>query len=158
VAKLRAQAVAVRKASLSLRPRALPELMVAARMLQIDLISQPQLVWLVDVVLACDFMPAGWEAVPRECMTLLAHKSSAEEIQMAGLMSSVPGEALRAIRHVQEVEWLPPLERLWHVATTGTAPPQFQNQLCSLITERHPCDGFVRSVLGQPKEPKIYVI
>jgi len=144
VAKLRAQAVGVRKCSLALRPRALPELLVAARMLQVDLVAQPQLIWLVDLVLASEFMPAGWEPVPREQMTPLPSEHNRDEMQMMG--------------HVQDVEWLPPIERLWHVATTGRAPPQFHNQLCSLVTERHPCDSFVRSVLGPTKQPKFFAI
>ena len=36
----------------------------AARMLDIDLVAQPQNVWLVDLCLACDYLPVGWAPVP----------------------------------------------------------------------------------------------
>jgi len=146
VAKLRAQAVVVRKKALALRPRPLPELLVAARTLQVDLVTNPSLVWLVDLVLACDFMPAGWEPVPREQMSEMASSHNRGEIMMRGLLSNKAGEAERATKHAQEVDWLPPMERLWIVATSNEAPTQYSSQLCSLITERHPCDGFVRAV------------
>lgn len=117
-----------------------------ACMLQVDLVTNPSLVWLVDLVLACDFMPAGWEPVPREQMSEMASSHNRGEIMMRGLLSNKAGEAERATKHAQEVDWLPPMERLWIVATSNEAPTQYSSQLCSLITERHPCDGFVRAV------------
>lgn len=148
LAKLRAQAVPTRKNALSLRPRSLPELLLAARMLHVDLILHPQLVWLVDLCLACDHLPTGWEPVAKEDMSAFATLSSADAVSMQGMMAKGSGEFERAQRHVHDVTWLPPLERLWHVATTGAAPPQYKHLMCDMVTERHPLQGFVHKVLG----------
>jgi len=48
----------------------------------------------------------------------------------------------------RQVVWLPPIERLWHLATTGAPPDQYTHQMCELTTERHPLQGFVHTVLG----------
>ena len=143
--KLRKQAVPIRKSALSLRPRSLPEILVAARMLGVDLVSDPSLVWLVDLCLACDYVPCGWELVPKE--------------QMAEHVPVVRGEGLSSLNGIfsegnlqdpGNVDWLPPMERLWHLAMTGAPPNQFAHQVCDLTTERHPLQGFVRHVLGSP--------
>ena len=111
--------------------------MVAARQLQVDLVAQPQLVWLVDVCLACDYLPAGWAPVPREEMT-----------QMPRSPRSQAFSAFATTGDGRDVTWLPPMERLWHLATTGQTPPQYTFHMCSIATERHPLSGFVRTVLG----------
>ena len=147
LAALRAQASTVRKTALSLRPRALPELLVAARMFSVDLVQSPSDVWLVDLCLACDHLPVGWSPVPREFMSKMAHKHNKEEIMEEAANSSMK-EVELAERHVRSVTWLPPLERLWHVATTGQAPSQYSHHSTSLTTERHPLSGFVRSATG----------
>jgi len=61
LAELRALCARSRSESLTLRPRPLPELMGAARSLRINLVQQPQLVWLVDSLLCLDHLPTGWE-------------------------------------------------------------------------------------------------
>ena len=138
----------MRNIALSLRPRALPEIMVAARQFGVDLVANPSLVWLVDLCLACDYLPVGWSGVPKEDMSELAASHDRKYIEMKGYLSSKRGEAAKAAKHARDVTWLPPLERLRHVATTGAAPPQFSHHMCSLVTERHPLSGFVRTVLG----------
>lgn len=155
LAKLRADSTGVRKAALSLRPRGLPELLVAARLLKVDLIAQPQLVWLVDLVLACDYLPSGWDTVPLEQMAALPGWGKDSDT-MAQLMLRAPSKAksskaLPPPIEVSSVEWLPPIERLWHLTATGLAPTQYSHQLCTMVTERHPLDGFVRSVMGAPQ-------
>ena len=131
-----------------LRPRSLVELMIAARQFNVDLVMQPSLVWVVDLCLACDYLPVGWSPVPREEMSEMAHSHNRSEIEMHGLLSNRIGEAAKSYKQAREVTWLPPLERLRHVATTGAAPPQYSHHMCSIITERHPLSGFVRTVLG----------
>jgi hypothetical protein len=162
LASLRSHAGVVRRTALAVRPRSLPELMVAARMLQIDLVADPGLLWLVDLCLACDYLPCGWEGVPREQMVQMAKEPSGEAKQPA---SPGPGGGGGGGGHgggggglfafggnkkdePRPITWLPPIERLWHVATTGSAPPQYSHQMCALTTERHPLHGFVRMVLG----------
>ena len=148
VANLRALACTVRKSALSIRPRSLPEMMVAAKMFHIDLVAQPSLVWVIDLCLACDYLPTGWAPVPREEMSQMAHKSSKQDVELHGYMSTNATEAAKSLRQAREVTWLPPMERLWHVAMTGAAPPQYSHHMCSIITERHPLGGFVRTALG----------
>ncbi|KAL3893811.1 MAG: hypothetical protein SGPRY_013991 [Prymnesium sp.] len=41
------------------RPRGLPEVLIASRALEIDLLKHPMHLWMVDCVLACAFLPAG---------------------------------------------------------------------------------------------------
>jgi len=147
-AALRSQASVVRRTALALRPRALPELMVAARKLNVDLVEQPHMVWLVDLCLACDYLPVGWSCVPREQMSEMAHKHDDDEITLNAVLSSGKDEQSKASHHVNKVTKLPPLERLWHVATTGVAPPQYEFRMCTFTTERHPLSGFVRMVMG----------
>jgi hypothetical protein len=150
IAALRLQSVTVRKEAISLRPRGLPELLVAARMLDIDLIAQPQLVWLVDLCLACDYLPAGWEPVATEDMREMPNEGNS----MLGLLGSPDNNNKKKGGAGEEpiVSWLPPLERLWYVATKNCPPPQFTHNMCSTVTERHPLHGFVRYVLGQQVE------
>ena len=145
---VRGQSVTVRKSALSLRPRGLPEMLVAAQRFGVDLVTEPNLLWIVDLCMACDYLPAGWESVPRDSMAKMnADSTSGEVSKMMGGMGSNPTPA--STRPIStDVEWLPPLERLFILASTGEAPPQYSHQLCSLVTERHPLDGFVRSLLG----------
>ena len=143
LAALRTQAAAVRRPALSLRPRSLPELMVAARMLGVDLVSQPNLVWLVDLCLACDYLPCGWQNVPPEEMMDIVPDDN--EVGHGLVVSLASGDGAKVMR---DVTWLPRLERIWHVATNGTAPPQYAHTMCSVTSERHPLQGFVRHVLG----------
>ena len=123
-------------------------MMVAAKMFHIDLVAQPSLVWVIDLCLACDYLPTGWAPVPREEMSQMAHKSSKQDVELHGYMSTNATEAAKSLRQAREVTWLPPMERLWHVAMTGAAPPQYSHHMCSIITERHPLGGFVRTALG----------
>ena len=116
-------------------------------MFSVDLVQSPSDVWLVDLCLACDHLPVGWSPVPREFMSKMAHKHNKEEIMEEAANSSMK-EVELAERHVRSVTWLPPLERLWHVATTGQAPSQYSHHSTSLTTERHPLSGFVRTATG----------
>ena len=160
MAALKSHAGVVRRTALALRPRSLPELMVAARMLQVDLVGDPGLLWLVDLCLACDYLPCGWESVPREQMVKMEPPAPKQPPSPGASVHGGGGEsggggggslfAFGANKRdaPRNVTWLPPLERLFHVATTGAAPPQYSHQMCALTTERHPLHGFVRVVLG----------
>ena len=50
--------------------------------------------------------------------------------------------------HWRDVTWLPPQERLYHLALTGQPPSQYSHHMCSIVSERHPLGGFVRTVPG----------
>jgi len=149
-ASLRAQASVVRKSALALRPRTLPEVMVAARMLNVDLVANPTMLWVVDLCLACDYLPVGWSPVRREKMVEMpkaAADSGIGHLLSGGVAMDDGSDAMKA-DSAPSVTWLPPLERLWHIATTGQPPPQYIHRMCALTTERHPLSGFVRMVLG----------
>ena len=49
-----------RHASLQVRPRGLPEVLVAASRLKVDIFSQPAMLWLCDAILATDYLPIAW--------------------------------------------------------------------------------------------------
>ena len=71
-----------------------------------------------------------------------------EASQIGGLLSSDARKRNRAQLQSRDVTWLPPLERLWHIACRGEAPPQYAHHMCSIITERHPLSGFLRTAIG----------
>ena len=155
LAVLKAQAAVVRRAALTLRPRGLPEIMMAARMFGIDLVNDPTLLWLVDLCLAADYLPSGWtqatpdqmvsqDAPPKNLMHSASSLPGMGETQSSGIFTF--GEQKR--EEPRQVSWLPPMERLWTLAMTGAQPVQYTHQMCSLTTERHPVHGFVRWVLG----------
>jgi hypothetical protein len=161
LAKLRSHCVGVRKASLALRPRSLPEILVAARMLHVDLVVQPQLVWLVDLALSCDYLPAAWEVVPPELMASLSTGREKQSDAMASVIKGMGddeqlhagggGSAHHSAKtpvHPSRVEWLPPMERLWHLTARGGRPAQYAHQMCPAVTERHPLDVFIKSAIG----------
>ena len=112
-------------------------------MFGVDLVANPALVWLVDLCLACDYLPAGWAPVPKEEMSVMP-SSNGGMAEMQRLLASSQSN----LRPARDVTWLPPLERLWHLTTTGQAPPQYAHHMCSVVTERHPLSGFVRTVMG----------
>ena len=127
LAQLRGQSLLSRKLAVTLRPRSLPELLVAAKYFRIDLATQPQLVWLADLALAIDWLPACWEQLPSDKRTPMLPE---DELVLRGIPA-------------REVMRLPALQRVWYMASTGDEPPQYAHQFCSLVTERHPIDGFV---------------
>jgi len=49
-----------RHASLQVRPRGLPEVLVAASRLKVDIFAQPAMLWLCDAILATDYLPIAW--------------------------------------------------------------------------------------------------
>ena len=64
-----------RHASLQLRPRPLPEILVAANALKVNLICHSQLLWLVDSVLGCDYLPVAWTKVEKRMWGSMEHGS-----------------------------------------------------------------------------------
>ena len=50
-----------RHLSLQLRPRSLPELLVAAGRLDVDIFKHPSMLWMVDTVLSSEHLPVAWE-------------------------------------------------------------------------------------------------
>lgn len=150
VGHARAQSAEVRRSALALRPRCLPDLLVAARSLGVNLSETPQLTWLVDLVLACDYLPSGWEELPAHLMLPLG--MTPEEASLHGLghpfaQSDRGGPRYSATR-LRDVQRLPRAERARHMAATSRPPTQYASQLCAHVTEWHPLDGFVRAAVG----------
>jgi len=89
-AELKSRATLARQAALRLRPKSLPELMVAGQKLQVDLVTKPQLLWLVDAVLACDLVAAPvvmvnkgfWEDLYPRYSTSIEKLSSSEKVRL----------------------------------------------------------------------------
>jgi len=55
-----------RHVSLQLRPRSLPELLVASGRFNVDVFSQSAMLWLVDSVVASEYLPIAWSKVGRQ--------------------------------------------------------------------------------------------
>ena len=68
-----------RRSALALRPRGLPEILVACRFLGVDIVNNPQLIWLVDCVLACDYLPVGLRPFDDSKLVHDSYSSAIEE-------------------------------------------------------------------------------
>lgn len=163
LAQLRAQSAATRHAALAHRPRSLPEIAVAARTFGVNLIENPQLVWLVSLVLSCDHMTLGWDTVPRDMMARRAHAVAERHHHSETAHPQISDSILSLIAQPSiggaggfgpspvkppMVVWLPPIERLWHVASKNEEPSQYAMHMCGFSSERHPLSSFMRAANG----------
>lgn len=77
-----------------LRPRSLPELLVAANRLDVDIFATPAMLWLIDAVVACEFLPVAWQQ-----LTLRNHAEAAQSNTKEFLNKLTATERLRLVSH-----------------------------------------------------------
>ena len=109
---------------------------MASRALNVDVVSEPALSWLLDCVLTCDYLPVGCSAIDP-----LASGSGRDSPASSG----APAHAM-----------LDPLERIWHVARRGPQLPVYENLLTQTRSEEHPLASFVSAgVAWHKSEPAL---
>lgn len=123
VAELASVCQHARKSTLQLRPRSLPEIMVASTALKVDIVLKPQLFWIIDMVLACDYEAVGWVKMSSSGFSRL------EADYKATLSRLNAQEKLRFVM-------------------LGEVPLYFNNLLCA-GTELHPMQQFVQHVMNK---------
>jgi len=119
-AEISTLAVHARISRLQLRPRALSDLMDAAKQLRINVTILPQLIWLVDTILCLQTPTAGWE------------RADANRLSELGL--SVPKSRLT------------PIQRMRQRSEKGS---YFANHLTLRVTERHPMLDVLHALASQ---------
>jgi len=133
-AVIKASSMDCRRTALMLRPRGLPEILVACRFMGIDVVSEPSLVWLIDCVLACDYLPVGTQPYDDSIVSRDAEYSRAADPRL------------------EKKQEMSALEKLWHLARNGQAPPVYENWLSDTLTEVHPMRSFVKAGVAAQEE------
>ena len=83
------------------------------RCVQVDLVANPQLVWLVDTLLSCPLLPAGWE------------KATPERIAALGLQ--LPAARLILLAQMRQRSWRTETFYVSHLSlTTSERHPMVQ--------------------------------
>jgi len=115
-AEITAQTRVWRHVSLQLRPRSLPELLVAAGRFNVDVFAQPAMLWLVDCVIASEYLPMAWGKLTRQSYSALRYDTSYDSKETLSKLSAT--DRLRFM-------------------TFGEVPRYF-NSLLRVSTEQHP--------------------
>ena len=109
-----------RHVSLQLRPRSLPEILVAAGRFNVDVFAQPAMLWLVDSIVASDHLPVAWAKMTRAKEKAYGVNSEAK-IEMSKLTAT---ERLRFM-------------------TFGEIP-RYYNSLLRIASDQHPMVSAVK--------------
>ena len=117
-AELTSSSLTYRHVSLQLRPRSLPEVLVAAGRFDVDVFSQPAMLWLVDAVVASDYLPVAWGKVTKQ------NWNPARFEEKAALSKLTANERLRFM-------------------TFGEVP-RYYNSLLRLSSDQHPMVSAVK--------------
>mmetsp|Transcript_35834 Transcript_35834/g.83024 ORF Transcript_35834/g.83024 Transcript_35834/m.83024 type:complete len:196 (+) Transcript_35834:1-588(+) len=104
----------IRSATLATRPRALEEVLAAARSLGVDGFEEPELLWLVDLALAVE-TPAGWIEVEISSRALA-------QLQQPTPVQPLESEPSQAAQQ-PAVPPPPAMRRRTPSTATATAPP-----------------------------------
>jgi len=111
-----------RHASLQLRPRSLPEILVAASRLKVDVFAHPSLLWLIDAIVAAEYLPVAWTTVSKKRDSLDGLAGEDE-----GMLSTLTST-----------------ERVRYTALGEV--PKFYHALLQAASEQHPMVSAVRDV------------
>ena len=120
-----------RHISLQLRPRSLPELLVAAGRFDVDIFAQPSMLWLCDAVLACDHYPVAWTKMPRNSWSAVHHSTTAEGARTTSKLTST--ERLRFFAYGEI--------------------PQYFNALLRVASEQNPMVAVVKDAERSLNDP-----
>ncbi|KAL1510364.1 hypothetical protein AB1Y20_006675 [Prymnesium parvum] len=108
IAELKTRSVPFRQESLRLRPRSLPELLSAGQKLGVNLVSSPNLLWLIDVILATDQIAAPVQQLTRNAWKAFETKYNTK----VNTSTMAAGDRLRLMTHGECPYYFTPISNI----------------------------------------------